>query len=419
MFQWYKVLSGREKRTLFACFGGWGLDALDTTIYGFLIPTLIAAWGMTSAEAGILGTAALISSSLGGWLAGMLCDRIGRVKVLLIAICWFSFFTLLSGFTNSFDQLLVARVLSGIGFGGEWAAGSVLMGEVIRPESRGKAVGTVQSSYAVGYAIAALMSSVLFATLAPNVAWRAMFWIGVSPAIIVFILLRGVTEPDVFIASRKARQESTEEAVNPLAIFSRGILPITILTSLLALGVQGAGFVMTIWLPTFLKTVYHMSTVDVGYNMFVYTVGSFFGYIASAYLCDAIGRRKNFVIFVALCWISIPAFLYLPSGPILLRVLEFTLGFSTLGIYSALGPYFTELFPTAIRASGQGFSYNFGRGFGAFFPAVVGMLSGHWMSFQNSVGLMSLGAYLFVLLAIMLLPETKGKDLRHFSAVKS
>jgi MFS family permease len=181
---------------------------------------------------------------------------------------------------------------------------------------------------------------------------------------------------------------------------------------LLALGVQAGGFSLVMWLPTYLKGVRHISTVDVGYNMFVFTAGSFFGYIGAAYLCDTIGRRRNFLLFVILNWIFIPIFLYLPSGTGLMFVLDFTLGFASLGIFSALGPYFTELFPTSIRANGQGFAYNFGRGLGAFFPTFVGVLSSeNILPLRESISVMAIGSYVFVLLAIALLPETKGRDL--------
>ncbi|MEI9927349.1 MAG: MFS transporter [Sphingomonas sp.] len=413
MFNWFESLNRTERRAFYACFGGWAVDALDAQIYSFLIPTLIAAWSMTTAEAGLLGTSALISSAFGGWIAGMLCDRLGRVRVMALAIAWFLFFTVLCGFADSFEQLMAARILAGLGFGGEWAAGAVLIGEIIRPEYRGKAVGSVQSAYAIGYAVAAIMSSVLFGSLAPELAWRWMFWLGVAPAILVFAALRNLEEPAVFLAGRQARAARGAEHVNPLMIFHPRLLRITILTGLLALGVQAGAFSMQLWLPTLLRTAHGLSTVQVGYHMFTMTAGSFVGYLVAAYLCDAIGRRRNFLLFVLLNWMAIPAFLYLSTGTPGLFVLDFALGFASLGIYSALGPYFTELFPGAIRASGQGFSYNFGRGVGAFFPAIVGLLStaGGLLQLRDAMALVACFAYLFVVLAIALLPETRGRDL--------
>jgi MFS family permease len=142
MLDWYRELGAAEQRTFWACFGGWALDALDVQIYTFVVPTLIAVWHISNAQAGLLATSAL------GWVAGMLADRVGRARLLMIMVAWFAFFTFLSGFTNSFEQLLVMRGFQGFGFGGEWAAGSVLVGEVVRGADRGKAVGTVQSAWA-------------------------------------------------------------------------------------------------------------------------------------------------------------------------------------------------------------------------------------------------------------------------------
>ncbi len=413
MFSWFRSLNPSESRAFYACFGGWAIDALDTQIYSFLIPVLIASWHMTRGQAGLLGTSALISSALGGWIAGMLCDRLGRVLVMKLAIAWFVVFTIMCGFANSYEQLLVARVLSGIGFGGEWAAGAVLIGEIIRPEFRGKAVGTVQSAYSVGYAAAAIMSSILFSLLPPEHAWRAMFWLGVVPAVFVFIALRKVKDPEIFLAAKRARAEKGAAHVNPLMIFHPSVLKITILTALLALGVQAGGYALTLWLPTFLKTVRGFTPVMVGYHMFAFTVGSFIGFLVAAHLSDALGRRLIFLLFAIGNGIMIPAFLYLPIGNEALFVADAALGFVSFGIYSALGPYFTELFPSAVRASGQGFSYNFGRGIGAFFPAIVGLLSstGGLLSLRDALAIAGTGGYVFVLIAIAFLPETRGRDL--------
>jgi MFS family permease len=413
MFDWFHSLDRTERRTFYACYGGWAVDALDAQIYSFLIPTLIAAWGMTRAEAGLLGTSALISSAFGGWIAGMLCDRFGRVRVMTLSIAWFLFFTVLCGFANSFEELMTARVLAGLGFGGEWAAGAVLMGEIIRPEYRGKAVGSVQSAYAVGYAVAAVMSSLLFASLPPDLAWRSMFWLGVAPAIVVFMMLRRLEEPPVFLEGRRSRAARGAEHVNPLAIFHPRLLRTTVLTALLALGVQAGAFAVLLWLPTLLKTVRGLTTVEVGYHMFAMTVGSFAGYLAAAYLCDSVGRRRNFLLFTLLNWVAIPAFLYAPAATPTLFLLDAFLGFASLGIYSALGPFFTELFPSAVRATGQGFSYNFGRGAGALFPAAVGILStsGGVLTLRDAMAVVACFAYAFVLVAIALLPETAGRNL--------
>src|SRR5450755_2321168 len=226
---WILDLTAPERSTLVATFGGWALDGMDVMVYSFVIPTLIAAWHITKGQAGMLGTAALLISALGGWLAGLLADRFGRVRVLQITILWFAFFTFLSGFTNSFWQLLMTRGLQGLGFGGEWAVGSVLMGEAIRSQYRGKAVGTVQGGWAIGWGVTAISYTVLFSVLPAATAWRTMFWIGILPALLVFYIRRNVPEPEVFRRTL-ARENSLGESSHFLEIFRPSLLRTTLLT---------------------------------------------------------------------------------------------------------------------------------------------------------------------------------------------
>ena len=164
---WYRELGTRERRTFWACFGGWSLDSMDVNLYSFVIPTLMGLWGMTRGEAGMLATAALVSSALGGWVTGILADRIGRVRALQITILWFALFTAASALTNSYWQLMGVRILQGFGFGGEWAAGALLIAEIIRDKHRGKGNGVVHSGWAVGWGTAAILYTVIF-SLAPE-----------------------------------------------------------------------------------------------------------------------------------------------------------------------------------------------------------------------------------------------------------
>ncbi len=260
---WILELTVQERSTLVATFLGWALDGMDVMVYSFVIPALIAAWHISKGQAGLLGTSALLISAVGGWLAGLLADRFGRVRVLQITIVWFAFFTFLSGFTNSFWQLLLTRGLQGLGFGGEWAVGSVLMGEAIRAQHRGKAVGTVQGGWAVGWGIAAISYTVLFSKLPGATAWRAMFWIGILPALLVFYIRRSVPEPAVFHQTRE-REAALGRSSRFLEIFSPELLKITCLTALLATGAQGGYYAITTWLPTFLKTVRGLSVFNTG-----------------------------------------------------------------------------------------------------------------------------------------------------------
>src|ERR1700722_4746183 len=203
MFAWMRDLKGRERHTMVACFGGWSLDALDVQIFSFVIPSLLAIWHISTAEAGELATITLLISAFGGWIAGAVADRIGRVRVLQIAIVWDAFFTFLCGFAENFNQLFVLRAFQGFGFGGEWAAGAVLMGEVIRDQYRGRAVGLVQTGWSVGWGTAALLFTLFFAFLPEAVAWRAMFWIGLAPALLVFWIRQYVEEPESSVRRRE------------------------------------------------------------------------------------------------------------------------------------------------------------------------------------------------------------------------
>jgi MFS family permease len=409
VFAWYRELSGTERRTFWACFTGWTMDAMDAQIFSFLIPTLMVLWKINSQQAGFLGTATLIATAVGGWASGILADRYGRVRIMQAAIIWFALFTLLAGFVQSYHQMLLIRMLQGIGFGGEWGAGAVLMGEIIRAKHRGKAVGCVQSGYGIGWMLATLLSTGAFLWLPPAYAWRMLLWIGALPALLVIFIQRNVTEPPIFLESKKLR-EAAGKGPGLFAIFHPSILRTTALASFLALGIIGAGSSIIPWLPTLLKTAKHMSVAGVGTFMICITAGAFFGFIGSAYLTDKIGRRRNFLFFAAMSWLVTLGYMYLPLGHWPLLLLSFPFGFFTQGSYASLGPYFTELFPTAIRAAGQSFSYNFGKGVGAFCVAGVGALAKN-MPLGKAIGAVSLCAYLLAIGATLLLPETRGLSL--------
>jgi len=405
---WLKQLSPTERSTLVATFGGWALDGMDVMVYSFVISSLMAAWHMSKNDAGILATAVLLISAVGGWLAGTLADRFGRARILQITIVWFAFFTFLSGFTHSFWQLLITRGLQGLGFGGEWAVGSVLMGETIRAQHRGKAVGTVQGGWAIGWGLAALCYGLFFTVLPESTAWRAMFWIGILPALLVFYIRRKVPEPKVYAETRK-KVAASGEGASFLHIFSPDILKVTLLTSLLAVGAQGGYYAITTWLPTFLKTQRKLSVMNTTGYLIVIIAGSFVGYMVSAYLADRLGRKKTLILFAVGSFLTVVAYTYLPIGNSVMLVLGFPLGFFASGVFSPIGAFFTELFPSRLRGSGQGFSYNFGRGIGALSPWLVGHLKG--VPIGQAMAIFAGSAYLIMILGTSLLPETRGKEL--------
>ena len=406
---WYRELQASEKRTFWACFGGWALDAMDVQIFSFAIPAIVAVFHLTNADAGLIGTVTLLTSAFGGWFAGALSDRFGRVRTLQITIVWFAFFTFLCGFAQSYGQLFAFRALMGLGFGGEWAAGAVLMGEVIRAEHRGKAVGSVQSGWAIGWAIAALMATLLFSAFPQETAWRVLFWIGLLPAALVFFVRRLVPEPEVFTAT-KDNLTAKGTAANFLEIFSPSLLKTTILTSILATGAQGGYYAIATWLPTFLRTERKLTVLGTGGYLAVIIVGSFIGYLVSAYLTDRIGRRANFILFAVCSLLTVVIYTQLAVTDSMMLILGFPLGFFASGIFSGMGAFLTENFPTRVRGSGQGFAYNFGRGIAALNPFFVGLVSAS-LPLGQSIGVFAGIAYGIVVIAAVLLPETKGRIL--------
>jgi MFS family permease len=406
---WFKEMTPPERRTFWACFSGWGLDALDAQIYSLVIPTIMVVFQLTGGEAGAIATVTLLCSAVGGWAAGLLADRIGRVRTLQLTILWFSVFTFLSGFAQSYEQLMLARALMGFGFGGEWAAGAVLIGEVIRPQYRGRAVGTVQSGWSIGWAAAVLVQTLLFTMFDPTVAWRYLFFIGVLPALAVFLIRRFVAEPPVFAETRR-RIEATGDRPSFLEIFSPTVIRTTILTSLLATGAQGGYYAVTTWLPRFLSETRGLKLMDASGNLFVVIAGSFAGYLVGAYLADRLGRKPLFFIFSLGAIAMVYIYTSLDLGNTALLIMGFPLGFFGSGYFSGVGAFLTELFPTRIRGSGQGFAYNFGRGVGALFPMLVGALSER-MPLGQAIGVFAIGAYALLFIAALALPETKGKIL--------
>ncbi|TXL77060.1 MFS transporter [Vineibacter terrae] len=409
LLAFYRDMDVPERRTFWACASGWALDGMDFMIYPLVIGTIIAMWHVDAGTVGLAGTVTLLASAVGGWLAGYIADIIGRVRTLQLTILWFSFFSLVCAFVQNFDQLLIARALLGLGFGGEWAAGAVLMGEAIRPQYRGRAVGSVQSGWAVGWGLAVLAQAVLFSYLPAEVAWRWMFVIGALPALMVFYLRRYVEEPQI-AAQTRARQQATGDRPALWEIFSGPILRTTILAALAATGCQGGYYAITFWVPRFLTTERNLSIVTSTGYLAALIIGSFVGYLVGAWLADRIGRRNLFLTFSVGAIAVIVVYTQLPLTNDILWLLGFPLGFFASGYFSGMGAFLTELFPTRLRGSGQGFCYNFGRGIGALFPFLVGFLSTR-TSLGNAIAIFAVVAYGVFFIAAFALPETRGRVL--------
>lgn len=408
-FAWYRDIDPQQRRTFWSCKIGYGLDGMDTQMLSFVIPTLIMLWGISTAEAGLIHTSTLIASAIGGWVAGILSDRIGRVRTLQLTVLWFAFFTFLCGFAQNYDQLLIARTLMGFGFGGEWTAGAVLIGEVIRAQDRGKAVGMVQSGWALGWGLTAVLYALLFSWLPAEQAWRALFLLGLVPAIFVIFVRRLVKDPEVY---RQAKDEEKAEAPSHFyEIFAPGMLWTTVRASLLTTGALGGYYAITSWLPTFLKNERGLSVLGTGGYLAMVIVGSYIGYVVSAYLSDLLGRKKNFILFAVGSFIIVLLYTQMPVSDSVMLWLGFPLGFFASGIFSGMGAFLTELFPTRVRGSGQGFCYNVGKIIAALFPLLIGLL-GEKIPLGLGIGVFSAVSYGVVIVAALSLPESRGKQLQ-------
>jgi len=407
MFTWYKEGSATEKKTFWGCFGGWALDALDVQMFSLAIPALIAAFGLSKSEAGMISGVTLVASALGGWVMGAVSDRFGRVKALQITIVWFSFFTFLSAFSQSFNQLLILKAFQGFGFGGEWAAGAVLMAEMIRPEHRGKAMGTVQSAWAVGWGGSVLLYTALFSWFPQDIAWRIMFGIGLLPALLIIYVRRAIPETPIFI---RAKKRATTSFTELFGIFSPSVLRMTVIGGIIGIGAHGGYAALMTWLPTFLKTERNLSVLKTGGYLSVVIIAFWCGCMVSAQLLDKIGRRKNLALFSACCTITVLCYIFLPLSNQQMLFFGFPLGFFAAGIPASLGALFNELYPSGMRGTGVGFCYNFGRIISAGFPVLVGYMSKS-MPLGTAIGINAAIAYGIVVLAVFALPETKGKSL--------
>jgi MFS family permease len=406
--KWYTEAPRKVKRVFWTCSTAWALDAMDALVYQYMIPVLLLVFGMSLAEAGSIASANYFASALGGWIGGWLCDRFGRARILQITIAWFAFFSFLSGFAQSYEQLLIIRVLQGIGFGAEWAVGAVLLGEMVSREHRGKAVGTMHSAAAIGSGLAALLAGPVVSMFDPEYGWRVAFWIGLLPAVLIVFIRRSDDDSDIY---RRAREEGRRASV--FSIFSPALLRTTLLASLLALGAQGAGYAVSNYLTTFLQHERGLSAAVAGLYVLVNSAGGFAGFLVNATLSDRIGRRRIFQLFGAGFIVAATFYLYAPLGNSALTLLPagFVYGFFQFGIYASFGPYFTELFPTESRGTGQAFAYNFGRATSGLFIQGVALVA-TMTTLGGGMLVMGVAGVCCAVVATLLLPETVGKDLK-------
>jgi MFS family permease len=412
MLSWFKELSPGERKGFYGAFLGHAVDVFDFLIYSFLIPTLIAQWHMSPSMAGGIVTWTLVSSLFGAIGAGIAADRYGRVRVLRWTITLFCVSCFLCGLANSPEQLATFRVLQGLGFGGESSLCMVLVTELIRnPAHRGKYSGFTASSYSFGWAAAAIVYAIAFSLAAPETAWRACFFIGILPAVIVVYMRRNLKEPEIFTKSR-AEASAGASAFRQLArLGSSPLLRKTVLCSLLSGGMLGSYYAIATWLPTFLKTERGLSVFGTSSYLSVTILGSLVGYVAGSYASDSWGRRLTYVVFAVGALVMALVYMVIPVSNTSMLFLGFPLGVLMQGVFAGIGATISESYPNDIRATGYGVSYNVGRVIGSLFPLVVGWLSSGHISLPLAIALVAGAGYTIVVGAALLLPETHGMNL--------
>jgi MFS family permease len=413
---WYRTVTPGQWRVLAAAKAGWMLDAMDFMLYAMAIGSLRTHFGFGDAAAGLAGTITLACSAVGGLLFGVVADRFGRTRALMATIILFSFASLGAATSTAFWHLLVWRAILGLGMGGEWASGAVLVSESWPAAHRDKAISIMQSGWALGYILAALLAAAILGSPAFGAdAWRWLFAAGVAPALFVLWIRRRVPEPEAWRrASAKADRGSPWASF--ATIFGPALRRRTFAVIALGSSVQFAYWGVFFWLPGFLAR----PVVDGGAGMGVVRslgwivsvqAGAYLGYLTFGLLAGRFGRRRTFVAFMLAAAVLVPVYGQLARSPTLLLVLSPLLGYIGHGYFSVFGGLIAELFPTAVRATGQGTAYNAGRLAGAAAPYVIGVLAA-----QPGVGIgLAMGATsaFFVASAALIfaLPDRSGQEL--------
>ena len=403
-FQWPRDISPAERRSLIAGGLGWMLDAMDVMLYSLVLAYLIHEFGMSTRTAGLLNSLTLGASAIGGFLFGVLADRIGRTRALMASILVYSISSAACGFSHSIPQLAAFRFLLGLGMGGEWSCGAALVAETWRAEHRGRALGLMQSAYAIGEAVAAIVVLIVF----PHFGWRAVFFVGVLPALLVFWIYGGVPEPELWKNRAKEEQSGVWRKLLQKDVLRNGLLA----TTMNAFGMFGYWGLFT-WIPGYLSLPVSKGgrglSLVIGTTFYlVLAPGKWLGYASFGFFADAFGRRKPYFAYLVIAAILVPLYGII-RNPILLMLLGPFVAFFGTGFFSGYAAIASEIFPGEIRAAAMGLSYNLGRGLSAVAPFAVGAMAARF-SFLSAFLLLA-GAFLVAAFLALLLPETRGREL--------
>jgi MFS family permease len=403
---WYRGTTLDQRRTFWAAGLGWMLDSMDVMLYAVVLSYVMADLGMSKQTAGLLGSVGLLSSAVGGIAFGYIADRFGRVRALSLSILMYATFTAACGFAQSVTQLAILRVLVGLGMGGEWATGAALVAETWPARHRGKVLGLVQSFWAIGQALAAVVAGIIV----PIWGWRAVFWVGFLPALLVFWIRRSVPEPAIW---RQSRASPPKSGVSYRSLFSGKLGRLTLALTLMQAGTMFAWWGFNTWIPAYLTLPVEQGGVGLTAGtmarfVVVMQIGMFLGYVSYGFISDRFGRKKTYVGYLIAAACLLPLYGIIENKTLLLLIGPVIAFFAT-GYFSGMGPVTAEIYPTPIRASAQGFIYNVGRGGGALAPLAVGSMAttgGFGLAFAVTGIAFAFSAFMWIFI-----PETKGKEL--------
>jgi MFS family permease len=405
-FAWWREASPESRRALVAASLGWMLDSFDVMLWAMVLAALMPELGLGKSTAGLLGSLTLAASALGGLIFGLIADRFGRRRALMASIVIYSVFTAACGLATGAAMLAVFRVFLGLGMGGEWASGAALVSETWPAAHRGKALGIVQSSWAVGYAVAAAVTALVL----PVWGWRAVFFVGVIPAFFTLWIQRRVREPEIWRAARSV----SAAAVRPFGeIFGRKRLRLTLFITLMNACTMFGWWGFNLWLPAYLSLAPKSGGIGLAPRamsvlIIFMQIGMWLGYVSFGFISDRLGRKRSYVIFL----LAAAAFVLLYSRtrePLVLSVLGPFVAFFGTGYFTGFGALTAEIYPTAVRATAQGLTYNAGRIVSAAAPLAVGSLA-QTRGFPFSFAMVA-AAFLAAAVLWAGIPETQGKAL--------
>ena len=404
-FRWRNTTVA-QRRTLVAAGLGWMLDAFDVMLYSIVLATMMREFGMTKSTAGLLNSLTLVASAIGSFGFGLLADRLGRRRMLSASIWTYSLFTFACGFSTSVTMLAVFRFLLGLGMGGEWNSGATLVAETWPSVWRGRAMAIVQSSWAVGYALAALVANAVLS----RASWRWVFFVGVLPALVTLWIQHDVPEPELW-----QKQKDIPVSASAKRAMWRSVAPS--LFALLSMNTFGmfAWWGLFTWIPAYL--VLPLSSGGRNFSQLSFTtflvvlnlVGMFPGYLLFGILADKLGRKRTVIVYLFLAALSVPAFAIARAPGLILLTASISAFFGT-GFFTGSGLLGSELFPTPIRATALGISYNAARGLSAFAPFLIGAIGqAHGLSWGfGACGI----AFAAAAISAFWVPETRGLELQ-------